>query len=717
MSRKSGAIAGASGVATDRRAIGGSPRDDALARMLEARSVAVVGASGRAGSFGAQMMSQLVGGGFDGAVYPVNPSYEEVAGMPCFPAVGDVPEEVDLAILGIANARLEEQLAAAARAGARSAVIFASCHEEPRPGMAPLPERLTAIAREAGMVICGGNGMGFLNLDRRLRACGFEEPADLRAGTISFVTHSGSVFSALLHNDRLIRFNLVVSSGLELTTTAADYLRFALDLPTTRIATLFIETVRDPEGFVAALRLAAERDIPVVALKVGREPRAGELVATHSNALAGADGAFEAVFDAYGVIRVRTLDEMADTLELLQGGRRAGPGALAAIHDSGGERAHLVDLAAEERVGFAAISDATRTRLTGVLEEGIVPDNPLDAWGTGADHERIYAESMRALLDDDDTAALAFVVDLTTQDPPGAGYPAVAREVASDTEKPFAVLSNLRAAVDRRDARSVREAGIPVLEGTATGLAAFRNLFALRDLRARPPAKPAEPVPRTVRDEWAARLAAGPLDEVDGLALLRDYGLPVVAAERAGSEAAAVEAAARVGWPVALKTAGTAHKSEVDGVRLGIGDPDALAKAYRDLASRLGPEVTVAGMGPPGVEMALGIVRDPQFGPLVMVAAGGVMVEVLRDRAFSLPPLDEDRARRLVDRLTVSRMLDGIRGAGPADREALHRAVVGLSGMALDLGDLLESVDVNPVIVGPSGAWAVDALVVSRQPD
>ena len=696
---------------------GAAPPDEtaALRAMLEARSVAVVGASARPGSFGEQLMTQLVGGGFEGDVFPVNPSYEEVAGLACVDSVADLPEPVDLAILGVANARLEEQLSACAAAGARSAVIFASCHEEPRPGLSPLPERLAAIARGAGMVLCGGNGMGFLNLDRRLRACGFLEPADLEPGPIAFVTHSGSVFSALLHNDRLLRFNLVVSSGMELTTTAAEYLRYALDLPTTRVAALFLETVRDPDAFVDALEAAGERDVPVVALKVGREPLARAMVTTHSGALAGEDGAFDAVVDAHGVLRVRTLDEMADTLELLSSGRRAASGGLAAIHDSGGERAHLVDAAAEAGVPFARISVTTRTRLADVLEDGLVPENPLDAWGTGNEHERIYAESIRALLDDDDTAALAFVVDLTTQDPPGEGYLAVAREIAPGTPKPFAMLSNLRAAVDRSDARGLREAGIPVLEGTGTGLAAFRHLFALRDARARPPAGPPEPLPSGVRSRWAARLSSGePFDEVESLAFLREAGVPAVAAERADTEEAAVASAGRVGWPVAVKTASAAHKSEADGVRLGLVGPEDVAAAYRDLAARIGPVVTVAAMAPPGVEVALGLVRDPQFGPLVMAAAGGVLVEVLADRAFALPPLDEAGAERLLSRLAVRKLLGGVRGARPADVAALRTAVVRLSAVARELGDLIDALDVNPMIVGPAGALAVDALVVPR---
>jgi acyl-CoA synthetase (NDP forming) len=664
--------------------------------MLEARSVAVVGASVREGSVGNQSLVELRDGGFEGAVYPVNPKYDEVLGWRCYPTVADIGEPVDLVILGVANALLEEQLSLAARSGARSAVIFASCYEPPREGVPPLTARLAAIARDAGMAICGGNCMGFANLWRNVRALGFYEPKGLRPGGLVFISHSGSAFSALLHNDRGLRFGLGVSSGQEFVTTAADYLRYALEQPETSAIGLFIETVRDPGGFREAMRLAGERDVPVVALKVGREELTRTMVSAHSGALAGEDGAYEALFASR---------------------RRAPAGGLAAMHDSGGERALLVDAAASIGVPLARISEDTTKRLAAALEEGLLPVNPLDFWGTGRDAPEVIKECARALLDDPDTAALAFGVDLTTEDNPDMGYVAMATEVFPETDKPFAMLSSFAAGIDRSDVPQLYEAGVPVLEGTLTGLAAFKHLFDYRDHRALPPLPTESPVPADVRDRWRARLSNGqPIGEVEGLRLLSDYGVPTVETATADTLEEAVGAAERLGWPVALKTAmpEIQHKSDVDGVRLGLATPDEVADAYRELAERLGPRVTVATMAPPGVEMALGIVRDPQFGPLVLVAAGGILVELLKDRCLGLPPLDETRATRLIDRLRARPLLGGIRGQPAADVLSLAEAVVDLSWLAHDLGDNLEALDANPVICGPDGCVAVDALVVPR---
>jgi acyl-CoA synthetase (NDP forming) len=395
-------------------------------------------------------------------------------------------------------------------------------------------------------------------------------------------------------------------------------------------------------------------------------------------------------------------------------GRRAAEGGLAAIHDSGGERAHLVDVAADARVPLARISEETRERLAARLEPGLPAVNPLDAWGTGRDYEGIFADCMRILLDDPDTAALAFAVDLSGEDLE-PGYVEVAREVYPKTEKPVAVLCNLAAAVAPAAAADLRTAGIPVLEGTATGLLALRHLLELRNARARPPVRPAAPVPDETRNRWRDRLASPePCSEVEALGLVADYGIDAVQAESASGLDEAVVAAERIGWPVALKTAEAAHKSDIDGVRLGIQDGPTLERAYRVLADRLGPRVTVAGMAPPGVELALGVIRDPQFGPLVMVAAGGVLIEVLSDRRMALPPLDETRAHALIDGLAVRPLLDGPRGSPPADIDAVTSALVRLSALVLDLGDLIEAVDVNPLITGPHGCLAADALVFTR---
>ena len=296
------------------------------------------------------------------------------------------------------------------------------------------------------------------------------------------------------------------------------------------------------------------------------------------------------------------------------------------------------------------------------------------------------------------------------------GYIAMARETFPETKKPFAMLSNFSSGIDRSDAKLLDGDGIPVLEGTLTGLAAFKHLFAYRDFRARVSITTLSPVSDEVRELWIARHSSGePFDELEGLALLADYGVPVVESVRVETLEEAIAAAERIGFPVALKTAapGVQHKSDVGGVKLGMDDAPSLEDAYGDLERELGSQVTVSKMARPGVEIALGIVRDPQFSPLVLVGAGGVLVEVLKDRRLAIPPLDVGRARALVDRLEIRPLLDGVRGQPAVDVEALSQAIVALSWLARDLGEYFDALDANPVICGPNGCVAVDALVIS----
>jgi len=254
-----------------------------------------------------------------------------------------------------------------------------------------------------------------------------------------------------------------------------------------------------------------------------------------------------------------------------------------------------------------------------------------------------------------------------------------------------------------------------VLEGTRSGLLALGHLMRLRDLRARAPVA-AVAVRAERRGRWQARLAQGPLGTVESMALLADYGVPVVTTLAACSAEQAAAAAAQVGYPVVLKTdePGIAHKSDVGGVRLGLADPAALADAYADVAGRLGPAVSISAMAGPGVELALGVVRDPQLGPLVLVAAGGVLIEVLSDRVLAVPPLDRERSLSLLGRLRVRPLLDGVRGGAAVDVSAVADVVAAVSVLAVEVGEFIDAIDVNPLVCGPAGAVAVDALVVAR---
>ncbi len=665
--------------------------------MLRAGSVAVVGASNRPGSVGELTLRQLVTGGYEGEVFPVNPSYEQLAGRPCLPGVDAIGKPVDLVVLAVSNARLEAEVEKAIAAGARSLTIFASCHGTAADGSS-LRERLTTLVNRAGVRVCGGNGMGFLNIEDRLRVCGFYQPVGLQPGGISFLTHSGSLFSAMLHNRRHLAFNVAVSTGLEMNTRMSEYLAWILDLESTRVVALFLETIRDPKGFMDALAKARDREVPIVALKVGSSSRGRAAVATHSEAIAGDDAVYEALFDSFGVHRVGSMDEMVDTVELMASPRRPHPGGLGAVLDSGGERALLIDTADRVGVPLPDLGEPATTALAGILDPGLEPANPVDAWGTGRDSEDVFVGSLEAVASDPAVGVIAFSVDLTEEEDPDNVYGRAALEAAALTDKPVAVLAHLSSTVDRTQAETLRRGGVPVLEGTETGLRAIGHLL--------------DRAERLDRPERADRLTT-PM-QVSGASLetiLDHYQIPYPPTAAASTAETVVEVANRIGYPVVMKTTALAHRTDAGGVVLDLSTPEEVTAAYHEMSTRLGAAVTVSQQIPSGVEIGLGMVNDDQFGPIVVVAAGGTLIELLADRVAVLPRVDMRQARRAIDRLGIAPLLRGHRGRPEANVGALAGVIARFSELAVDARDVISALDINPIIVGPDGAMAVDVLV------
>lgn len=694
---------------------GGVSRTHWMEPLLAPRSVALVGASARPGSVGAAMLEVLEGGGFAGEIWPVNPRYEAIGQRACFAAIADLPGAPDLAVLSVASQRMEAALVAAIDRGARSAVIFDPCMME-GDGEPRLLERLKAIAREAGVPVCGGNGMGFYNY-AAATFVSFQAPLQTTPGGIALFCHSGSVFVLLANGDARFRFNLVTSQGQEINGSVADYMTYALARPETRVLAMFVETVRDPLAFVDALEMARAKGVPVVICKVGRTEASAALARSHSGAIAGSDGAFQAICERHGAVTVGDLDGLMAAAQLLAVAPDAGPGALSMVLDSGGLREGLVDLAEEMDVPLTVLAPATVARLRSFLPPMLEAVNPLDAAGPLDDgFADVIGNGIDALAQDPGTAAL--FVELHADDR-FAYLPQMLdklKTMPAAGAVPTAFISSFATVTNRRLAAEFADAGVPVINGARQALVAARALFAARRARQ----ERADPPPRGPDGNalafWRERLAGGvPLDEVEGLALAGAFGVPVVEACVVESREEAVAAAARIAGTVALKSAapGLDHKSDADGVRLGLSGGIAVAAAYDEIAGRLGSRVTVAAMAGAGTELAFGMVRDAQFGPLVVVAAGGVLIEVLGDRVLAVPPFGQETARALLGRLKAARLLAGVRGRPAADLDAAAAALAAFSVLADALGrDTIAEIDLNPVICGPDGALAVDALVV-----
>ncbi len=699
------------------------PSDDTranhrLAPLLTPGSVAIYGASTREHAPGNTAVLFAKDGAEDAGrrIYPINPKYDEIEGLKTYGSVEALPETPDLVVFCVGSERMEQAVREAARAGARAGVIFASCYlaEETTP---KLTQKIAAICAEAGMELCGGNCMGFYNFDAGYRATAFGVPAPFRTGGITLISHSGSQWGSFLHNDSRWRYNLAISAGQELVTCAADYMDYALELESTRVIGLFLETARKPERFVAALEKARDRGIPVVVMKLARTAAAAHFAATHSGAIAGNHAAYEALFERHGVISCQTLNEFGATLLMMGSERRVAAGGLAAVLDSGGYREMVTDLASDEAVPLAQLNDATMKRLRARLDSDLEPANPLDAWSTSDGYEEKFTDYFRILGDDPDTAMTMGFYDVRSASRLHQGYTRALKTAMSEIAKPFAICANFSAADNFELRQSLADDGIVVFDGTVEGLRAARHAFWHRDMLARPIEPPPPSPPAATIAAWRTRLATGEaLDEAEGLDLIADFGVPVAQHAIVDSVDEAVAQARRMRYPVVLKTAmpGIQHKSDVGGVHLDLRSARQVTSTYSDLAARLGPRAMIAPMAGRGVEMSLGIVVDPQFGPLVMVGAGGILVELLADRRFIMPPCSSADARRQIDRLRVRRLLDGMRGESPTDVDSLAGAVAALSVLAAELGDLIAGLDINPVIAGATGCVAVDALVIPR---
>ena len=685
--------------------------------LLRPKSIAVVGATVREFAVGNYTIRNMLRGGFAGQLFAVNPRYRKVCGIPCFPSLEHLPQTVEHVIFCVSDERIEEALEAAIEHGVRAATIMSALVlGEDEPPL--LKERIARRCRDAGLLVCGGNGMGFYHFSEGVWACGFDTRSHSRAGNVTLISHSGAVMSGIVDVDERIDFNLVVSTGQELCVSMDEYMDFALDLPETRVIGLFIEAARNPAGLVTALEKANDRGVPVVAIKVGRTELAARLAVSHSGAMAGSDSAFEALFDRYGVQRVQDMEELATALIMFAQPHEVGRGGIVSLHDSGGERQLAIDLADDVGVEFAELEQHTVDRLEELLDPGLPPVNPLDAWSRGGpDYDRVMGECLAALMSDPGAALGAVVHDRA---PHGRLYPTYLEYLQRGHEaagKPAFLVSNRQGTGADAAVIAWTRRGFPVLDGLRSFLAGARCLLGYRDFVARRQAAP-PPIDRRVIEKWRARLGeADGLPEGEALELLADFGVPVNTCSFADTEEVAVAAASDVGFPLALKTAkeGIAHKTDAGGVALDLDDEHSFREAYRKMAAKLGPRVLVAPMVEGSVEMMLGMVRDQQFGPLLMIGIGGVHAEVVNDAVWALPPLDAEGVRRLVDRLRLRPLLDGARGQPAVDVGAFCEAVARFSMLAAELGDQIAEIDANPLVLGPETCAVVDALVIMEQ--
>jgi acyl-CoA synthetase (NDP forming) len=694
-----------------------------MAAMMDAKSLAIVGISGP-DRFGGQVYANLQLFGYEGKIYGVNPRYETLYDQKIFPSLSELPEVPDCAILALPDSRLLPVMEEASELSIPSAIIFASAHGEEN-GI-PLQDTLARIAEKSGMMICGPNSMGLVSFAHKLPMSGYQIIQGTSVGNITFISHSGSVWEAMMQNNRGIHYNYVISAGNEMVTTLADYMLFALSDPGTKVVGMFLETVRDPDNFCQALEIAANQDVPVVVLKVGRSKRGAQLAQAHSGALAGEDATYKALFKYYGVRQVRSLDEMMDTLELFDAGYRPKNSNLSAILDSGGERSMLVDLAEDNEVEFAELGPESVWKLCEVLEPGIKAENPLDAFGSGKNYNETFASSLKILDADPNSGLTILCVDLYRLGFQSPEYVSIIISIKDQFKNPFVVVANVSATASEILTARLREDGIPVLMGTETAVRAIKHLFDYAEFQRELQENKKQSLKLTLDKlpskeiiaDIRMRLKSGKsaLDEVESKQILSEYGIRVSKEQIANSLDQALEVADEIGFPVVLKTAaGVTHKTEVSGIHLNLTNPEELISAYKDLESRLGTRVVVQEMISDGVELLIGVIDDQQFGSLLMVGFGGILVEVMKDTQLIWLPTDQGKVEGAIRGLRFAEILGGVRGQEKSDLNAIVETILRLAHFALDCGDLIAELDINPLIAGSKGVVVVDALIIPKK--
>lgn len=700
--------------------------DPSLNPFFEPQGIVLLGASRDPTKLGFGLARNLVQSGYRGAIHFVNPKGGTLLERPVYAGVAETPDPVDLAVILIPAAAVPGALAACGERGIRAAIVASGGFRETGPEGAALEEACVRVANDYGMRFVGPNCIGLLDTHLPLDTT-FLPPPGPTPGDVAFVSHSGAICASVIDWARGQGFGLsrLVSLGNQANVRETDMLAPVAADPHTSVLTLYLEGIGDGRRFVReAARVG--RDKPVIALKVGRFESGRRAVASHTGALAGTESAFNAAFNRAGVIRADTSEELFDWARALAWCPPLRGRNVAVLTNAGGPGVTAVDALEMHDLHLAGLQPETETALQETLPAAASVSNPVDMLASATPQQ--YAGCLRLLLDDSGVDGVLVILP----PPPMHTTAGVARAmipIIYTAEKPVvvAVMGErlIQEAVEHFRAARVPDYRFPERAASALAILAQRAEHLARE--------EAEPVTVSDIDQEAAaallrdRLQSGDghLSQEDVAQILAAYGIATPCTEAARTAEEAVDAAERIGFPVALKVASPAiaHKSDVGGVALGVGDAEAVRQRFREIverARRAAPEAEMQGvivqqMIPAGQEVIVGVVGDPQFGPLLMFGSGGIEVEGLQDVAFALAPPTQEEAEGLLARTWAGRKLGGYRNVLPADREATLDVLFRLSQLAADFSELAE-IEINPLRVLPAGqgAVAVDVRATAR---
>ncbi len=699
-----------------------------LAPLFEPRSVVLVGASDLPEKVGGRVLENLRTGGYRGALFAVNPKYANVRGVPCVPSVDRLAQPVDLAVIATPAATVPAIVEQCGAMKIPAAVVISAGFSESGPEGAKLEAQLLATARRAGVRVMGPNCIGLMRMPIGLNAT-FARGHGL-PGSLALVSQSGAVCTAMLDwaTSNGVGFSSVISLGGSIDLDFGEVIDYlAVDDKTEHIL-LYVEGVRDGRRLVGSLRAAA-RVKPVILMKVGRHPAGSRAAVSHTGAIVGKDDVFDAVVRRTGAVRVRAMQDLVGAAQALAAHVRPRGERLAVITNGGGPGVMAADRAADLGLELATLSSATFESMQRLLPATWSHGNPIDLIGdAGPDR---YRAAVGACLADPGVDGIVVVLTPQAMTAPEEAARAVV-EAAAGASKPVIAAWMGEASVEVARAQ-MRKAGLPVFRGPETAVETFAHLAQFyRNQRALleapgPLAHTEPPDAEGARAIVAAALAEGrrQLSGPESKALLEAYRIPVARTLTAATADEAARAAQAIGFPVVMKidSPDVTHKSDVGGVKLALADADAVRAAFAQIRAAVKarrPDARITGVTvetmvarPHGRELMVGVLRDSIFGPAIAFGAGGIAVEVLKDRVIGLPPLNELLVENMIRGTRVGMMLGEFRNLPAVDRKALVAVLLRVSEMACALPEL-EELDVNPLIADEGGVIAVDARIVLR---
>ena len=693
--------------------------------LLNPRNVVILGATDRPGNWAQRVWRNLRRHNFPGAIYPYNPGREAVWDTRCYRSFAELPEPPDHLVILIPAHAVPGALADAARAGARSATIMTSGFDEGEdPAAVRAAQDLRRIIAETGLAVSGPNCLGNLNAAASLMTMPDDRPQRLAAGPVAIIGQSGGIAMAIKRTleERGVDSGSAITSGNETGLTTADYISYFAHRPDVRAIVSYLEAVRDADAFLAACREARAAGKTVVVVKLGASNDGRAAALAHTGRLAGSMEAFDAIAGAAGVMRVGNLDAVVEAVEYLVHAPLPKGKGLGAITFSGGLRGMLLDAAAAHGLQFSRFADATRRRLESLVAVGTIVGNPMDAGFAALTSQDAYLRCIETLLADPGIDLLLLQEEL----PRGPGTERkeanlrAVDAIAARAGKPIAFISMIsHGLTDYSRALRAELPHVAFLQEIEKSLAAVRSVTANVE-RGRVAVSDRE-MPAKTKSVLAKFLDRDDvLNESDSKALLKAYGIASPKEAVAHDEREAAALARTIGFPVVAKalSAALAHKSDAGAVMLNLNSAAEVRTAYRRIvaagkrAKAVLDGVLIAKQESGGIELVLGVHRDPEMGPVILFGAGGVDLELTRDVALAAPPLDERKANELIECTRAGKIIAGYRGRAALDRKALVKALIGLSQLVVDAGPRIESVDINPFLLRQRGGFALDGLVV-----